>query len=105
MRPLVVRLSWRHSSVAAAVIGAVAAFAATVLMQMSVVWMALVAVGLLVFCGAFIARDAKLSWLSVFLSSVPLNITKLFFWEPDDVALIKRQFGIYINENLVPQMS
>ena len=101
---LVVRITWRESSVAAAVTGAIAAFAATVLLQLPVVWLALVAVGLLVFCGSLVARDAKIYWLSVFISAVPLNITKLFFWEPDDVALIKRQFAIYINENLVPQM-
>jgi predicted secreted protein len=92
------------SPVGAVLVGVAAAVGAAVLMQLSAVWLALVSVGLLVFAGSFVARDAKVYWLSIFLAAVPLNITKLFFWSPEDVALIKQTFGIYINENLVPQM-
>lgn len=92
------------TNAAAIAIGIVAALGATVLMQLSPVWLGLVTIGLLVFCGSLVASDAKLYWLSIFLGSVPLSITKLFFWTPEDVTLIKQQFGIYINETMVPQM-
>jgi O-antigen ligase len=88
----------------AAVIGIVAAGGAAMLMQLSPVWMALFSAGLLVLCGSLLARDSKLYWLCIFIAAVPLNITKLFFWYPEDVAVMKQELGIYVNENLVPQM-
>src|SRR3954471_24707237 len=88
----------------AVAIGVTAALVVAVLMQLPLVWVALVSVGLVVFCGSLIATDAKVYWLSIFLASVPLNITKLFFWTPDDVSGIKQQFEIYVKENVVPQL-
>src|SRR2546430_17553694 len=53
---------------------------------------------------SLISANAKLYWLAILLAAVPFSITKLFHWTPDDVAVIKRVYGIYVNENLVPQM-
>src|SRR5258706_347363 len=88
----------------AAAIGLTAAVCAVGLLQAPPVWIGLVAIGLLVFAGSLVASEAKLYWLTIFLATIPLAITKLFYWTPDDVALIKRTYGIYINENMVPQM-
>ena len=86
------------------VIGAAAGVIAIVLLQASLTWILLIAAGLLVLTGSLVVRDARRYWLWVFLASIPFNITKLFFWTPEDVELIKRTYGIYINENLVPQL-
>ena len=88
----------------AVVIGVAAALLAAAVLQLPLVWAALVSVGLLVMCGSILADDSTEYWFCVFLASIPLSITKLFFWSPDDVALIKRQLGIYVNETIVPQM-
>lgn len=89
---------------AGGIVGVIGAGGAAVLMQLPLVWLALVTVGALVVCGSLVATNAKLYWLSIFLLAVPLNVTKLFFWSPEDVSLLKRQFHIYVNENMVPQL-
>lgn len=88
----------------AAGVGIAAAGATLVLMQASVVWVALIGVALLVLIGAFLVRDAKSYWLTIFLVCVPLNVSKLFFWTPEDVAALKVRYDIFVNENLVPQL-
>src|SRR4051812_36119590 len=89
---------------AAIAIGAITGLVTIVLMQASLTWILLFAAGLLVLTGSFIVRSARQYWLAVFLATIPLNITKLFFWTPEDVEMIKRTYGIFINENLVPQL-
>lgn len=68
----------------------------------SLVWLALLIAGLAVVTGSFLARDLKLYWLTVFLLTLPLNIKKMFFYEPEDVAALRRTYDLFINEVEVP---
>ncbi|HET7619589.1 MAG TPA: hypothetical protein VFK20_13865, partial [Vicinamibacterales bacterium] len=89
---------------AAVLVGGAAGLVAIVLLQASLTWILLISAGLVVLTGSFVVPRARPYWLAVFLATIPLNITKLFFWTPEDVEAIKRTYGIYINENLVPQL-
>jgi hypothetical protein len=85
-------------------IGVLTGLMTIVLLQASLTWILLLAAGLVVVTGSLVVRNARQYWLAVFLATIPLNITKLFFWTPEDVEVIKRTYGIFINENLVPQL-
>jgi len=86
------------------VLGVGAAIASVVLLHTTMVWMALVIAGIVVVVVSFISRDLKLYWLAVFLTTIPLNITKLLFFSPEDVARMKEHYGVIAFENLVPQL-
>ena len=85
-------------------LGVVAALCAILLLQARPVWIALMTVGLCVFAWSLAVADAKVYWLTIFLATIPLNITKLFYWTPESVSVLKHAYGIVINETMVPQM-
>ncbi|PYR70446.1 MAG: hypothetical protein DMF88_02840 [Acidobacteria bacterium] len=72
------------------------------LLQVSYVWTALFLVGLTVIAGSFVAKDAKLYWLLIFLVAIPINITKMFFFTPDDIDRLMRSHRLFVNEIVVP---
>ena len=71
------------------------------LLQVSYVWTALFLVGLTVIAGSFVAKDAKLYWLLIFLVAIPINITKMFFFTPDDIDRLMRSHRLFVNEIVV----
>jgi O-Antigen ligase len=83
-------------------VGVLAAATCVVLLQASLVWMALVVSGFLVLIGAFLIRDAKKYWLAVFVFSIPINITKLFFFTPAGVADLRMRYDLHQIDVLVP---
>ena len=95
---------WTSSIRAAAGLGAVAAAVAAAAVTVSPVWAVLLLAGLAIAIGSLLARPWKHYWLAVFLATIPFNVTKLLFYEPEDVAALKRHYGILVNENLVPQL-
>src|SRR5688572_28929549 len=76
----------------------------SVLLLGKLVWIALFLAGFAVAILAFIAVDARHYWLVVFLMVVPLNIKKLLFFTPEQVADLKSTYNIYLIENLVPPL-
>lgn len=104
MNAAVTAVDGRDPAVIGALVGVAGAVFAVGLLQASPVWIALVAFGLVVFVTSFIVDDARMYWLAWYLATIPISIAKLFFWTPDDVALIKRTYGLYVNETMVPQI-
>ncbi len=82
--------------------GILAAGVSFVLMHLTAVWVVLVLGGLIVLALSFLAPDKMEYWLVVFYLSLPLNITKMFFFSPEDVAELKAIYGVHAVENLVP---
>jgi O-antigen ligase len=78
--------------------------AAVAVLTVSKVWAVLLLGGLAVGIGAFLSRQWKHYWIAIFLSTIPFNVTKLVYFEPEDVAALKRHYKILVNENLVPQL-
>jgi O-antigen ligase len=85
-------------------VGVAASATTVVLMQASIVWVALILIGGGVVIASFLFRDQKLYWLTVFLASVPLNITKMFFLEPEDLFRLRRSYGLVVNEIDIPML-
>lgn len=83
---------------AAVALGVLATAATVVVMQASLVWAALIAIGGLVVTASFVVRDQKLYWLMIFLASMPLNIAKMFFFEPEDLFRLRSTYGLIVNE-------
>jgi O-antigen ligase len=70
----------------------------------STVWAVLVVGGLVLVGGSLVVRNFKHYWIAVFLATIPFNVTKLLFYTPADVAELKRDWHLVVNENLVPQL-
>jgi O-antigen ligase len=89
---------FRPGPAAAAIVGLAATAATVVLLQATPVWMALVVAGALVVCGSLVSRDPLRYWLTLFVATVPLNVAKMFFFEPDDLFRLRTTYGLIVNE-------
>jgi len=65
-------------------------------------WAILTLGGLCLTLGSLLSPSFKDYWIALFITTVPINVTKLIYYTPDEFAALKRTWHITVNENLVP---